>query len=127
MIERIDKLLWNWGDWASSCGSGYRATGLTMRYEKRGVMSANPVDDNPEMERLDRIIASFPPYLKQAKKAIMRKYLWRWVNDDIARDLHIGKQKLNTLIDRAHVWIDAKLEEPNLERKKIFDMCAHAV
>jgi hypothetical protein len=124
MIERIDELLWQWGEWAGSYSPAHRCSGLTTRYKERGVMSTNAGGDNPQAEMIDRIVAGFPPYLSQARKVVMRRYLWHWRIEDIGRDIGVGRQKVNTLMDRAHVWIDAKLELP---REKTIDRRAHMI
>lgn len=126
MIKQVDDMLWRWGEWAgrSSLPSGRK--GLSTTYSERGVMSTSPPDDDPQSERIDRLVACMPPYLRLARKAIIRKYLWRWLNDDVAKDLHIGRQKLNTLLDRAHVWLDAKMADELYPQKNI-DKRAHAV
>lgn len=114
MVEHIDVKMKLWGEWVrqvSMSSSG----GLVMRYEKPGVMSTNPNADNPVAEQIDRLISGLPPYLIMAKRALKRKYIFEWRNQDGARDMGISRSRYEQLIDKSQIWIDAKwVEEKSL-------------
>ena len=120
MIERVERALWVWGEWASSYRPGNSGS-LISQYGQRGVMSTNPDYDNPVAEEIDRILAALPPYLNLSKKAIKRKFMFHWRNADAAKDLKISRSNYERQIERGIIYIDAKLgTESDIEKNLCF-------
>lgn len=106
MIERIDELLYRWGDWVSASRVGVKAR-LTSSYGERGVMGTNEEYDDEMAEWVDKVLAQMPG--ADLLRVIKRKY-WFHVPDDIAcKDLSMSRSKYKSLVDKAHYWIDGCL------------------
>jgi len=108
MIEYVEDLLTNWGEWlryGKGVDLGLPAMDISQQQREGGTSGSGlmPPNRDPESESMDKIICKLP--IKQ-KKSVIARYFYQWSDRKSGEKFGISYAAHGDRLNRAHINID---------------------